>query len=128
MKLNKRIITVMTAVLALFLVIVIYLTYFTIFRAGDIVNSSYNQRVWEKEERILRGTIYDRSGTVLAQSEQEGDSQKRIYPYGKLYAHTIGYNSRTYGKTSIELKFNSFLLKTQSVIDVLKKENNRVLN
>lgn len=122
MKLNKRIITVMTAVLALFLIIVIYLTYFTIFRAGDIVNSSYNQRVWEKEERILRGTIYDRSGTVLAQSEQDGDSQKRIYPYGKLYAHTIGYNSRTYGKTSIELKFNSFLLDTQSVIEVLKKD------
>ena len=124
MKLNKRIITVMTAVLALFLVIVIYLTYFTIFRAGDIVNSTYNQRVWEKEERILRGTIYDRKGVTLAKSEQEGDSQKRIYPFGKLYAHTIGYNSRTYGKTSIELKFNSFLLKTQSVIDVLKKENN----
>ena len=98
MKLNKRIITVMVTVLMLFLILVIYLTYFTLFQAQHIVNSSYNQRVWEKEERILRGTIYDRNGAVLAESKQNGDSQQRIYPHGSLYAHTIGYNSRTYGK------------------------------
>lgn len=122
MKLNKRIITVMTAVLALFLIIVIYLTYFTIFMAPDIINSNYNQRIWEKEERILRGKIYDRSGTVLAESKETDDGQKRVYPFGSLYAHTIGYNSRTYGKTNIELEFNDYLLKTQSVIEVLKNE------
>lgn len=122
MKLNKRIITVMTAVLTLFLIIVLYLTYFTIFLAPDIVNSSYNQRVWEKEERILRGTIYDRNGEILAKSEETDDGQKRVYPFGSLYAHTIGYNSRTYGKTNLELKFNDYLLKTQSVIEVLKNE------
>lgn len=122
MKLNKRIITVMVTVLMLFLILVIYLTYYTLFQAPNIVNSSYNQRVWEKEERILRGTIYDRNGTVLAESKQNGDSQQRIYPHGSLYAHTIGYNSRTYGKTNIELKFNDYLLKTRSVIDVIKNE------
>ena len=122
MKLNKRIITVMAAVLALFLIIVLYLTYFTIFTAPDIVNSNYNQRVWEKEERILRGKIYDRSGTVLAESKETEEGQKRVYPFGSLYAHTIGYNSRTYGKTNVELAFNDYLLKTQSVIDVLKNE------
>ena len=78
MKLNKRIITVMSAVLALFLILVLYLTYFTIFTAPDIVNSNYNQRVWEKEERILRGKIYDRSGTVLAESRETDDGQKRV--------------------------------------------------
>ena len=122
MKLNKRIITVMTAVLALFLIIVVYLTYFTVFMAPDIVNSNYNQRIWEKEERILRGKIYDRSGTVLAESKETDDGQKRVYPFGPLYAHTVGYNSRTYGKTNIELEFNEYLLKTQSVIDILKNK------
>lgn len=122
MKLNKRIIVVMTAVLALFLIIVIYLTYFTVFMAPDIINSNYNQRIWEKEERILRGKIYDRSGVVIAESKETDDGQKRIYPFGSLYAHTVGYNSRTYGKTNIELEFNEYLLKTQSVINVLKNE------
>ena len=122
MKLNRRIIVVMTAVLALFLIIVIYLTYFTVFMAPDIINSNYNQRIWEKEERILRGKIYDRSGVVIAESKETDDGQKRIYPFGSLYAHTVGYNSRTYGKTNIELEFNEYLLKTQSVINVLKNE------
>ncbi len=122
MKLNKRIITVMTAVLVLFLIIVIYLTYFTVFMAPDIINSNYNQRIWEKEERILRGKIYDRSGTVIAESKETDDGQKRVYPFGSLYAHTVGYNSRTYGKTNIELEFNEYLLRTQSVIEALKNE------
>ena len=80
MKLNKRIIAVMTTVLALFLIIVIYLTYFVIFVAPNIKNSTYNPRIWEKEENVLRGEIYDRSGTVLARSEQTKSGQKRIYP------------------------------------------------
>ena len=70
MKLNRRIITVMTAVLLLFLIIVVYLTYFTLFESSEIINSSYNQRSWEKEQRILRGGIYDRNGTILAKSEE----------------------------------------------------------
>ena len=40
MKLNKKIITVMSAVCALFLAVIVYLTYFTLFSANDIVNSS----------------------------------------------------------------------------------------
>ena len=123
MKLNKRIITVMVTVLALFLVLVGYLTYFTVFKAPEIVKSSYNPRIWEKEKKILRGTIYDRNGNVLAESKTQEDNQTRVYPYGPLYAHTIGYNNRTYGKTNIESSFNDYLTKPQSVIEVLKNEN-----
>lgn len=101
---------------------VVYLTYFTLFQAKDIIKSSANQRIWEKEEKVLRGSIYDRSGVLLAESKQSEKGQKRIYPHGSLYAHSIGYNSRTYGKTNIELKFNDYLLRTESVIDVLKRE------
>lgn len=123
MKSNKRIITVMVSVCSLFLITVVYLTYFTLFQAKDIIKSSANQRIWEKEEKVLRGSVYDRSGVLLAESKQTEKGQKRIYPYGSLYTHTIGYNSRTYGKTNIELKFNDYLLKTESVIDVLKRDS-----
>ena len=124
MKLNKRIIAVMTTVLALFLIIVIYLTYFVIFVAPNIKNSTYNPRIWEKEENVLRGEIYDRSGTVLARSEQTKSGQKRIYPYGSLYAHTIGYNCRNYGKTNLELTFNEYLLKTKTSFKIKKDVEN----
>lgn len=122
MKLNRRIIAVMTVVLALFLILVVYLTHFIIFKAPEIIKSSYNPRVWEKETDVLRGEIYDRTGTVLAKSEQTGSSQTRIYPYGKLYAHTIGYNSRNYGKTNIELEYNNYLLDTKEKISIFKND------
>lgn len=114
MKLNKRIVMVMTTVLALFLILVIYLTYFTVFMAPDLKKSTYNPRIWEKEENVLRGEIYDRNGTVLAYSEKDGSKQTRIYPYDKLYAHTIGYNCRTYGKTNIEIEYNDVLLQSKT--------------
>ena len=128
MKLNRRIITVMAAVCSLFLVMVIYLTYFALFKADEIIKSSYNPRIWEKEERILRGNIYDRKGTLLAESEQTETGQKRVYPYGGLYTHTIGYNTRTYGKTNLELSFNNYLLETEIGLDVLKREAKKMAN
>lgn len=126
MKLNKRIIIVMMSVCSLFLITVIYLTYFMLFQAKDIANSTFNQRIWEKEEKVLRGEIVDRTGIVLAESEETEKGQKRNYPYNELYAHTIGYSNRTYGKTGIELKYNSYLLKTESVLDTIKRKDTKI--
>lgn len=121
MKLNKRIVTVMTTVLALFLILVIYLTYFTLFVAPELQVSTYNPRIWEKEESVLRGEIYDRNGEILAYSEKTDTGQTRIYPYGDLYAHTIGYNCRVYGKSNIELQFNDHLLATKTTFKIKKE-------
>lgn len=126
MKLNKRIVIVMTTVLALFLIIVIYLTYFTIFEAPNLKKSTYNPRIWEKEDSVLRGEIYDRNGTVLAYSEKDGSKQTRVYPYGELYAHTIGYNCRKYGKTNIEIEFNDILLQSKTSFKVKRETENGV--
>lgn len=122
MKSNKRIITVMVAVLALFLVLVIYLTYFTIFQAPKMINKNSNPRIREREMSVLRGSIYDRSGTILAESEQTESGQRRIYPFGSLYAHTIGYSNVNYGKSNLELNFNNYMMKTHSVIDFIVNE------
>ncbi len=125
MKLNKRIIKAMSIVCSLFLIVIIYLTYFTFFEAKDIVNSSYNQRIWEKEEKVLRGKIYDRKGFVLAESKKTESGQKRVYPYKGLYTHSVGYNSRVFGKTNIELNFNDYLLKTESILNALKNNDSK---
>ena len=116
MKLNKRIITVMVSVLTLFLVLVGYLTYFTVFKAPELVKTEHYKKVREVEKKILRGAIYDRTGVLLAQSKKDAEGvQKRVYPHGSLYTHTIGYSNRNYGKTNIELSYDDYLLKTQSV-------------
>ena len=121
MKLNRRIITAMSVICMLFLAIVLYLTLFTVFQAKTYVESGHNTRIEAKEEKILRGTIYDRSGTVLAESTEEDGVQTRVYPYGKIYAHTIGYCHKTYGKSNLEKTYNKYLIKTESIIDILAR-------
>ena len=34
--------------------------------APKLEKSVYNQRLYQKEEKIKRGTIYDRSGTIFS--------------------------------------------------------------
>lgn len=106
---NKKIIVVLSVILFLFLSLCVYLTYFGVFSAPKLEKSVYNQRLYQKEEKIKRGTIYDREGTVLAESKMEEGGQKRIYPYGKIYTHVIGYTSKTYGRSKIELEYNDYL-------------------
>ncbi len=117
---NKKIVVTLVFMCALFFSVFIYLTYFQLFKADDLVSSNYNRRLWEKEESVLRGSILDRGGLVLAESEVENGSQKRVYPYGSLYAHVIGYNTRSYGKTNLELSFNDYLLKTESLTEIIQ--------
>jgi peptidoglycan glycosyltransferase len=86
------------------------MSYFQVFRAEKIKQNSYNKRLWINEENIVRGSILDRNGTVLAYSEKQGDEIKRYYKYGRLYSHIIGYSYREYGKAGLELTYNSQLL------------------
>lgn len=109
MTLNKKIIIVLSVILFLFLSLSVYLTYFGVMEAPKLEKSVYNQRLYQKEEKIKRGTIYDRSGTILAESKMTDEGQKRVYPYGKTYTHVIGYISKTYGKSKIELEYNDYL-------------------
>lgn len=87
-----------------------YLTYFELLMKDNIITSSYNRRQWEREDKIVRGEIFDRTGVSLARNEVTGDDQVRVYPFGALYSHVIGYNSATYGKSLLEARFNDELL------------------
>ncbi|GFN36236.1 peptidoglycan D,D-transpeptidase FtsI family protein [Tepidimicrobium xylanilyticum] len=106
----KRIIIVLAGVCTLFVSLVAYLSFFQIFKAESIKMNSYNKRLWINEEKILRGSIIDRNGKILAYSEKVGDTYKRFYNYGNLYSHIIGYSYREYGKAGLELEYNNALL------------------
>ena len=102
---NKRISALLTVLGIMFLSLIIYLTVF------DLVNhNSYaTDRISDREEYVLRGKIFDRNGTILAQSTGSGKKQKRIYPYKNLYSHIIGYKSAEHGSNEIEKYYNSDL-------------------
>ena len=107
---NKRIITVLVALCTLLISLVLYISYFQVFKAEAIKQNSNNKRLWMNEENVLRGSILDRNGKVLSYSEKKDDKNIRYYPYGRLYSHVIGYSYRQYGKAGLEKEYNNELL------------------
>lgn len=107
---NKKIIRVLVVVCAMFLSLVTYLLYFNMFKAEEVATNPYNKRQWEDEKFVKRGNIFDRDGVLLAETEVSGDERIRKYPKGRLYSHVIGYCSRTYGKSQLEMNYDKQLL------------------
>ncbi|MBO5364659.1 MAG: peptidoglycan glycosyltransferase [Clostridia bacterium] len=107
---NKRIIHVLVVVCVMFLSLVTYLLYFNMFQAEEVATNPYNKRQWEDEKFVKRGNIYDANGILLAETEVDGDTRIRRYPKGRLYSHVIGYYSRTYGKSQLEMLYDKELL------------------
>ncbi len=118
MKYNGKIISVMVVICAMFLALAMYLTAFSLFEGHEVADNKYNKRIREREERILRGTIFDRRGEILAYSTIENEHQIRHYPFKERYAHVIGYNSITYDKSALESSFNDILTKTDPLEDI----------
>ena len=57
----------------LFLALMVYLVYFNTVQAKDIINSPYNERQDNFADRVVRGTITDRNGNVLAETQVQED-------------------------------------------------------
>ncbi len=110
MTFNKKVISVLMLMLALFCGLVLYFSYFQIFKSPALAGKSGNPRTFVREQSIRRGSIYDRNGEVLAESEMHEDGQTRVYKYNRLYSQLIGYSHTRYGRTLIEDTFNRYLL------------------
>ncbi len=124
MKTDRKIIHVVLGICLLFFLLIAYLTYFEFFVKDKIISNSYNQRLNADQSSVLRGSIADRNGELLAKSQFEGKTQERIYPYGSLYSHIIGYNSKIYGKSLLEAQYNSYLSNrydAHTLMDILAK-------
>ena len=93
----------------LFLVLMGYIVYFNVVKSEKIINSPYNTRQDTFSDRVVRGSILDRNGEVLAKTEvAEDGSEMRTYPYGEVFAHVVGYDVN--GKSGLESAENFNLL------------------
>ncbi len=106
---NRKIILLLTLIGILFLSLAVYLSVFGITDAKELKKSVYNQRLYDMENGMERGKILDKNGVILAKSVEKNGSFVREYPYGKLYTHVLGYSSKVYGKSRLELSFNDYL-------------------
>jgi peptidoglycan glycosyltransferase len=103
-----------------FLGIMVYLTYFMIYKSQWVVKDVTNPRIRAEEESIIRGSILDRNGKKIVYNEvQKNGKQKRIYINGQMFALVIGYSSYIYGKTGIEQGYDDILLGKSLNSDVL---------
>ena len=80
----------------------------------DAINSVYNPRDEILAQQNIRGSIVTESGDVLAYTSVNGDDEKRVYPYGNLFAHVVGYS--TNGGMGIEKIANMSLLQSNASI------------
>ncbi|SNX54617.1 penicillin-binding transpeptidase domain-containing protein [Thermoanaerobacterium sp. RBIITD] len=100
---------------ALFISLIVYLSYFQLYEKNKLITSSYsayNKRLIEQEKKIFRGSILDRNGNVLAKSTLVNGEQIRQYPDGVAFANITGYSRRIYqqGSTGIENAYDRELL------------------
>ena len=88
---NKELTRVTYIFVTLFLVLMGYLVYFNVVKSKEVVNSTYNIRQDLLADRVLRGSITDKNGEVLAQTVTNDDgSETREYPEGEVFAHVVG--------------------------------------
>jgi penicillin-binding protein A len=111
---NRPIIRLYGLVVVLFALLVAFTSRWTIFEASSLRENKLNARSLLEHERIDRGPIVARDGTVLARSTRgrEGIYQ-RSYPSGSLFGNTVGYYYTNLGSTGIE-RFRSAELNGQT--------------
>ncbi len=121
---TNRALPVLSFFALLFVCMMGYLVYFVAVNEKALLNNSYNSRQKLLASQNTRGTIFAADGTVLAYTDTAADgTETRIYPYGEVFAHVIGYS--TYGKTGVEEQANYYLLHSNAPLS-LRALNERI--
>ncbi|MBN1120120.1 MAG: hypothetical protein JXJ17_03505 [Anaerolineae bacterium] len=96
--------------LAVFVIIALSLSYWTLVQGVDLVTRDDNPRQVLAEQQIQRGQILDRNGVVLAETviDPEDGSSQRVYYYPSA-APVVGYYSLRYGVGGIESAYDDQL-------------------
>ena len=123
---NRQILQMSVLVAVCFLALIIYLVHFQVVDSADIITNPYNKRTASYGENLIKGTIYSSNGKELAVTkvDEDGD-ESRVYPYDKMFAHVIGFDSN--GMSGLEGKCIYQLLTTNAnpfalLLDNLKGE------
>lgn len=106
---NKGILWITYLMVGLFVGMIGYFGYFLQVQGENVINNSYNARLDRFSDRIVRGELQSNDGHVLARTEKDEEgNERRVYPYGALFAHAVGYFD--HGKTGVEALANFYLL------------------
>ena len=107
---NKAIGRVFLVGVALFVAVILNLTWLQVIRADHLAKRPENRRQLAEELRIKRGSILGFDGSVIARSVRRSGFYQRRYPQGTLAPQLVGYNTVRYGRSGIEQEMNDELL------------------
>ena len=110
---NRQITQLFVLVMVLFAVLVGFTSRWTVWEADDLEANAANRRGLLEEQRVPRGLVLARDGTVLARSRGRGRREtrryERVYPEDGLFAHAIGYSYIQLGRAGLEKSTNDQL-------------------
>ncbi len=108
---NKRIRRFGIALIVLYGALFAQLNWLQVVKANAYNKSPYNNRETVRDFSQPRGKIFTSDHIVVAESIPTDDKLKfqRTYPFGSLYAHTVGYFSLSYGTDGVENAYNDLL-------------------
>ena len=101
-----------------FFLLALDITYWQIIAADRLRVHPDNPRVLIAQSGRQRGQIISSDTAVLATSVGDPSDPRyyvRDYPYGALYAHTVGFSSRLFGDSGIESSHASVLASRQDL-------------
>ncbi len=101
--------------------LIVYICIFLTFDASSVINNRYNKRAESFKKTVQRGTIYSSDGTALAYSDVDDGEEVRIYPYGRAFAHVVGFEAN--GGLGLESSYNYYLLTSHTnMLDKISNE------
>jgi len=107
--------TTVSLYVVLFGVLIGNLIYFVATSEQEMINNSYNSRQEILLSQNYRGAIYSADGETLAETIlDEEQNEERVYPYGDLFSHIVGYS--TNGRMGVEALANYYLINTNTSI------------
>jgi penicillin-binding protein A len=110
---NRQIAQLFGLAALLFALLVVFTSRWTVFEARSLEDNRANRRPLIEEQKIPRGLILARDGSVLARNRAHGSGQNRTYtrtyPSGPLFSHTVGYSFLRNGRRGLEQSRNDDL-------------------
>lgn len=124
---NKEIIRLTYLFSAIFFALICYVLIVVYRDSASIINNSYNKREELYAKKTVRGSILSSNKEVLAYTDTSDSNENRVYPYGRLFAHVVGYNIK--GKAGLESSANFTLLQSNAfILERINNELNSVKN
>ena len=108
---RKEIYVIAIMFAAVFVSMIVYLSYYVKEGAKDFIYNSYNSRFSAFSDDVTRGSIYTEDGHVIAKTSYDENKQEiRVYPDERLFCHAVGYVDK--GMAGLEASYSFDLLKS----------------